>query len=492
MGAVALASAAVWLAAAAWRSDVAMYGHASATVVGDVATGLAFVVAGAAGRGPAAQRVLVALVGLAWLAGSVWGWAVPLHQAALLLMLAAHPFGRLRAGLPLFGLVAGAAMAVAIPGPVIVAVAFGIEAALVAWTGARGLPRRRAYTGCAAVLLAGVLVHAHWLGATARPAEPGVYQTAMCLVALGFVVATWLGGIAPESLSRQLIGDDGAAGMGGLAAVLGALLRDPRLEVVGGAVGSGLAVRVAGEVVATVRSTSPLLADPVVVAAVQRSVRLVVEHQRLRAADERRLTGLAAARLRLIGAVDRERALVTEALSDRVSTPVAAAAAQLAEVPRVGEAGLALDTVAESLGAVQAELSGLVRGVPAVALGHGRLAAAFRTLADGSPVPVAVVAEGAPWLSAPVEAALFFIGREAVVNAVKHAAAGRIEVRLAGGAGSVVLEISDDGRGGADAAGAGLSGLADRAGAIGASVAIGSPPGGGTRVVVRLPVPATS
>lgn len=492
MGAAALAAAAGWLAVAAWRSDVAMYGHASATVVGDVATGLAFVVAGAAGRGPAALRVLVALIGLSWLAGSVWGWAVSLHQAALLLVLAAYPVGRLRAGLPLLGLVAGAAVAVAIPGPVIVAVAFGVEAALVAWTGARGLLRRRVYAVCAAVLLAGALLHAHWLAATARPAEPGVYQTAMCLVALGFVVSTWLGGIAPELTSRQLIGDDGAAGMGGLTAVLAALLRDPGIEVAGGAVGSGLAVRVAGEVVATVRSTSPLLADPAVVAAVERSVRLVVEHQRLRAADERWLADLAAAGLRLIDAVDRERALVTTALSDRVSTPVGAAAAQLAGVRRTDEAALVLDTVAESLDAVRAELSGLVRGVPAVALGQGRLADAFSTLADGSPVPVAVVVDGVPRLSVPVETALFFIGREAIANAVKHAAAGRIEVRLAGGAGGTMLEIGDDGRGGADAAGAGLSGLADRAAAIGASIAIDSPPGGGTRVVVLLPVPATS
>jgi hypothetical protein len=72
MGVVAVAT--VGLAVAAWRSDVAMFGYLSATVGGDVAVGLAFAVAGATARGPGAQRALVALVGLAWLAGSVWGW----------------------------------------------------------------------------------------------------------------------------------------------------------------------------------------------------------------------------------------------------------------------------------------------------------------------------------------------------------------------------------------------------------------------------------
>jgi signal transduction histidine kinase len=491
---VGLTAGTMALAVAAWRSDVAMFGYPSATVAGDVAAGLAFAVAAAAARGPRGQRALVALVGLAWLAGSVWGWAVTLHQGALLLMLAAHPSGRLRSGLALVGLTTGVAVTVATPGPVVTAVMFAVEAAVIAWVDVRALLWRRVFAVCAALLLAGTLIHAHWLAMTARPGEPGVYQTAVATVAIGFVVATWLAGAAPASISQQLIGRGGASGMEGLAGVLRVLLRDPRLELRTDVGEPGLRVRVTADLVVTVRSASPMLADPVVVAAVERSVRLVVEHQRLRSIDELRLADLAAARLRLLGAVDRERAVVAAELSDRVGAPVAAAAARLAQVRRDAADGTAaaFETVARSLAAVQAELAGIVQGVPAAALGQGRLAEALRTLAGGSPVPIAVVAQRAPSLSASAETALFYICREAVANAVKHAAAERITVRLTGDGGGTTLEIGDDGRGGADASGTGLCGLADRASAIGASFAVVSPSGMGTRVVVRLPITGAS
>ncbi|MFF5211999.1 sensor domain-containing protein [Streptosporangium sp. NPDC000396] len=139
------------------------------------------------------------------------------------------------------------------------------------------------------------------------------------------------------------------------------------------------------------------------------------------------------------------------------------------------------------------ELQDLVRGIhPAILTDRG-LATALTEAARRCPVPVTVHAgTHEPGPSGSVESAMYFAGCEALTNLAKHSGAGRAELLLhdepAGpGRGRVVLEVRDDGVGGADpAAGSGLMGLADRVSAVGGTVSLSSPQGGGT--VVRVEV----
>jgi signal transduction histidine kinase len=92
-------------------------------------------------------------------------------------------------------------------------------------------------------------------------------------------------------------------------------------------------------------------------------------------------------------------------------------------------------------------------------------------------------------LPAEVEAAAYYVVSEAVANVTRYAAADRATVAVTATDGTVTVEVSDDGAGGADPAqGSGLRGLADRVEAIGGRIEIVSPPGAGTRIRAVLPV----
>src|SRR4051812_16364533 len=134
------------------------------------------------------------------------------------------------------------------------------------------------------------------------------------------------------------------------------------------------------------------------------------------------------------------------------------------------------------------ELRELARGIhPAVLTARG-LAAALEGLAARIPLPVALDVRLAR-LPEPVEVAAYYVAAEALTNVVKHARAASALVRLWCEAGFVIVEVADDGVGGADAAaGSGLRGLQDRVEALGGGLDICSPPDGGTRIRATLPV----
>ena len=88
---------------------------------------------------------------------------------------------------------------------------------------------------------------------------------------------------------------------------------------------------------------------------------------------------------------------------------------------------------------------------------------------------------------APVETAAWFVVSEALANAAKHSDAGRVTILLTQRNGSLQVEVVDDGRGGADPAGAGLKGLAQRVAALDGTLEVNSPPGGPTVVRALLP-----
>ena len=90
-------------------------------------------------------------------------------------------------------------------------------------------------------------------------------------------------------------------------------------------------------------------------------------------------------------------------------------------------------------------------------------------------------------LPEPVETAAYYVVSESLANVAKHADASVVTVRVERENGRAVIEIADDGRGGANGAGSGLRGLADRVEALGGRLAVESPPGKGTFVRAEVP-----
>jgi len=150
-----------------------------------------------------------------------------------------------------------------------------------------------------------------------------------------------------------------------------------------------------------------------------------------------------------------------------------------------------LQQASEELGAAQVEMRDLARGLHPVALSERGLRSALESLTGGAETSVTVDVT-ADELSPEVELAAYFVVSESLTNAHKYAGASAIEVRVAPVRGALLVEVVDDGCGGADpGCGTGLLGLADRIDALGGSLEVDSPPGAGTRVSALLPLPAS-
>ncbi|MEO6997681.1 MAG: GAF domain-containing protein [Terracoccus sp.] len=134
------------------------------------------------------------------------------------------------------------------------------------------------------------------------------------------------------------------------------------------------------------------------------------------------------------------------------------------------------------------ELRDLVHGILPAALTLGGLRRGVESLADDLALPVSIRVE-APRLSAKIETTAYFVVAEALTNVVKHARAGSARVDVALREDVLVIDVVDDGSGGADAAGGtGLTGLQDRVQASDGDLTVSSPPGGGTHLQARIPI----
>jgi len=209
---------------------------------------------------------------------------------------------------------------------------------------------------------------------------------------------------------------------------------------------------------------------------------------RLRLHLARSLAETRASRARLVAAEDAARRRFERDLHDGaqqrlVSLGVTLRLAQR-HLPDVDVADLLDDAVAE-LGTATAELRRLAHGLRPSVLDDG-LAAALASLGRATPVPVELALEDVP-VADPVATTAYYVVAESLANAVKHADAGRIAVRLDRAGSGIRVAVSDDGRGGADAAGTGLSGLRDRVGAVGGRLLLSSRAGHGTTVEAVLP-----
>jgi PAS domain S-box-containing protein len=147
-----------------------------------------------------------------------------------------------------------------------------------------------------------------------------------------------------------------------------------------------------------------------------------------------------------------------------------------------------LDEAIEDLAAATAELREMARGIHPAVLTEGGLEPALTGLAGRVPVPVRIDCALAERPAPAVESTAYFVVAEALTNVARYAEAERADVHVALDGGWLVVEVRDDGRGGADpAAGTGLRGLADRVSALEGRFSVHSPPGGGTTIRAELP-----
>jgi signal transduction histidine kinase len=133
------------------------------------------------------------------------------------------------------------------------------------------------------------------------------------------------------------------------------------------------------------------------------------------------------------------------------------------------------------------ELRDLARGIHPPVLTDRGLGPALTALAGRSALPVTVSVDVPERPAAPIETTAYYVVAEALANAAKHAEATRVTVRIRSTAGVLVAEIIDDGRGGADPSGGGLTGIRQRVEAFDGTLRVASPPGGPTRVSAELP-----
>jgi signal transduction histidine kinase len=328
---------------------------------------------------------------------------------------------------------------------------------------------------------------------------------------VGLVRGRWIRGQGLGALISHL----GAARRAGvLREALARALGDPSLELaywlpdskhyVGAegqpvelpAPGSGRAVSQVesdGRRIAAIIHDRALLDDPDQVRAAGAAAALALENERLEAELRAKVEELRASRSRLVevGLSQRrrlERDLHDGAQQRLVSLALTLRLAQERLSADSSEADHLLDRSREELDQALEELRELARGIhPAVLTDRG-LAPAVEALAHRAPLPVEVADLPAERVPEHVELAAYFVVSEALTNVAKYASASQATVAVTRFDGRLVVEVSDDGVGGADAErGSGLRGLAARLEAIEGELDVESEPGQGTTVRADIP-----
>jgi signal transduction histidine kinase len=245
-----------------------------------------------------------------------------------------------------------------------------------------------------------------------------------------------------------------------------------------------------GERLAVMLHDRDLLDQPRLLEAVGSAGRLALENERMHAEVRAELQELRESRTRIVRAADEERRRLDRDLHDGAQQRLLGLGMGLSLLRGREWDGEKLALIAElelELREALAELRELARGIhPAVLTDRG-LDAAVQTLAERSPVPVAVQPLGER-LQPHVETAAYFVVAEALANVAKYAGATHASVNLIRSNSGLRIEVCDDGVGGADPrAGTGLRGLADRVGALDGELRVDSPVGGGTTVTATIP-----
>ena len=191
----------------------------------------------------------------------------------------------------------------------------------------------------------------------------------------------------------------------------------------------------------------------------------------------------------VVDAVDAERRRIERDIHDGVQQRVVALSILLARVERSdpAEGAALLRTARDETQHVLDDLRDVAWRTYPEMLQRDGLAVALRALRDRVAMPVHLDVEAGPIADRAAETAAYFVASEAVTNAIKHADAASITIRVRSGDGLLSVSVEDDGVGGADAAGTGLSGIASRVAARDGQLRVHSPVGGPTVVEAVIP-----
>ena len=222
---------------------------------------------------------------------------------------------------------------------------------------------------------------------------------------------------------------------------------------------------------------------------------MALEHARLQAEVQAQLEQVRASRARIVEAGDAERRRLERDLHDGaqqrlVTLSLALGMARDRAAGADPELAALIDSAGTQAREALTELRELARGIHPAVLTETGLTGAVQALVERSPVAATITAVPDGRFPASVEATAYFVVSEALANVAKHAMAGAAQVTIRRPPGRLVVEVSDDGAGGARAeGGSGLRGLADRVASAGGVLRVDSPPGGGTRLEADLPCP---
>lgn len=248
-----------------------------------------------------------------------------------------------------------------------------------------------------------------------------------------------------------------------------------------------------GRRIAAIVHDPTLLDDPERVREAGAAAALALENERLEAELRAKVEEVRASRSRLVEVGWRQRRRLERDLHDGAQQRLVSLALTLRMArdrlgPDSRDAAVLLDRSRDELELALSELRELARGIHPAVLADRGLDAAVAMLADRAPLPVEVRQVPAERLPEHIELTAYFVISEALTNISKYAAASRAWVSVTQTNGRLLLEVGDDGVGGADVArGTGLRGLADRLDAIEGRLYIESEPGRGTTVRATMP-----
>ena len=231
--------------------------------------------------------------------------------------------------------------------------------------------------------------------------------------------------------------------------------------------------------------------EPELLDAVAAAAAISLENARLHAELQARLEELKGSRARIVEAAQKERQRLERNLHDGAQQRLVALSLDLSLLQNQAadsDSRARIERARAEIAASLTELRELARGLhPAVVSAHG-LDVALEQLTARAPVPVRLSVDTQGRLPEQLEVAAFYLVSESLANVGKYAGAASVSVEVSRRDGRLVVEVVDDGVGGADSArGSGLRGLADRVEALDGRLRVWSPAGGGTRVRAELP-----
>ncbi|GHC78712.1 histidine kinase [Nocardiopsis terrae] len=217
-----------------------------------------------------------------------------------------------------------------------------------------------------------------------------------------------------------------------------------------------------------------------------------------RGTDELRseLVEVTRSRARLVDAFEAERRRIERDLHDGAQQQLISLAMQVGlarmDAPPGSDMERALSSVHAQAKEIIGSLREIVHGIHPKILSDRGLPSALPDLADRSAVPVRTRVDLPRRLPAHVEGTAYYVAAESLSNIAKHADATSVRLKAALDGDTLIVETTDDGRGGADpGGGTGLTGLADRVAVVGGRIWLSSPPGGPTRLRAEIPCPAS-